>query len=238
MHDRAGPAHAEYPSVPKQTTYLVNKIEYDNHGHPLLAHVLGRRPGRKEDRFTIVHAVNTKPVRSYFIAIVEREKADLSKPFVVIYEWTGRGFEGGRELAGNFQFYTNHPLSSRDAAFVGLSLLLAPIVIGGVTGFIVEALSSMPAATPELKRMVVNEREKVIDATGYEYDEKVRIKYLKMYPPAEQAVEMARSEFFYAEGGIDPYKTEVTSEIEKKMRTIQQRSARKLLTSLFAHRSK
>ena len=220
MTERVQPV-AEYPFVPKQTTFLVGKIEYDAHGRPLFSHVISKRPGRNGERFSIVHAVNNKPARSYDIAIVEEQKADLSKPFAVIYEWTGRGFESGLELTGNFRFYGNYSASSRDEALVGLAILTAPLVIGSVTGFVVGVVSSIPVTATELKHVVVNSREMVIGYTVYEYDEKGRIKYMKVYPPAEHAEELVRSEFFYSGGSSDPYKTEVNSVVEKKMRTIQ-----------------
>lgn len=224
MTERVQPV-AEYPFVPKQTTFLVDKVEYDAHGRPLFSHVLSKRPGKSGDQFTIVHAVNNKPARSYDIAIVEQQKADLSKPFVVIYEWTGRGFESGLELEGNFlgnfRFYGNYSASSREEALVGLAFLTAPIVIGSVTGFVVGVVSSIPATATELKHVVVNSRETVIGYTVYEYDEKSRIKYLKVYPPAEHAEELVKSEFFYSGDSNEPYKTEVTSVVEEKVRIIQ-----------------
>ncbi len=220
MTERVQPI-TEYPSVPKQTTFLVKKILYDDHGRPLFSDRISSRPGRRGDRFTIVHAVNNRPVRSYDIAIVEQRKADLSKPFVVIYEWTGRGFESGLELTGNFRFYGNYSASSRDEALAGLAFLTAPIVIGSVTGFIVGVASSIPVTATELKHAVENSRETVIGYTTYEYDEKGRIKYLKTYPPAEHAEEIVRTEYFYSKGSNDPYETEVTSPAEGKTRTIR-----------------
>lgn len=135
MIERVQPA-AEYPPVPKQTIFLVSKIEYDDHGRPLFSHIVSRRPGSSGDRFTIVHAVNNKPVRSYDIAIVEQQKADMGKPLAVIYEWTGKGFEGGLAISQGL-FPNGFSANSRDEALAYLAIRVAPVVIGGVTGFVV-----------------------------------------------------------------------------------------------------
>jgi hypothetical protein len=218
MTERVQPV-TEYPSVPKQTTFLVKKIDYDDHGRPLFSHI-SRRPGGRGDRFAIVHAVNNKPVRSYDIVIIDQQKADISKPFAVIYEWTGKGFEAGLYMSGHM-FPNGVTISSRDEALAYLAITAAPVVIGGVTGFVVGVVSSIPVAAGELKRAVVNSRETVIGYTVYEYDEKGRIKFMKVYPPDGRAEELVKSEFFYSEGSSDPYKTEVTSPVEKKVRIIQ-----------------
>jgi hypothetical protein len=219
MTERVQPVK-EYPFVPKQTTFLANKIEYDIHGRPLFSNVLSSRPGRSGDRFTIVHTVNNRPVRSYDIAIVEQQKADLAKPFAVIYEWTGRGFEGGLDISGRM-FPNGVQINSGDEALAYLAIRTAPVVIGSVTGFVVGVVSSIPVTATELKHAVVNSRETVIGYTVYEYDEKGRIRFMKAYPPVEHAEELVKTEFFYSGDSRDPFKTEVTSVVEKKMRIIQ-----------------
>jgi hypothetical protein len=210
----------EYPFVPKQTTFLVNKIEYDTHGRPLFSHVLSGRPGRSGDRFAIVHAVNDRPVRSYDIAIVDQQKADLTKPFAVIYEWTGRGFEGGLDISGRM-FPQGVQINSRDEALAYLAIMTAPIVIGTVTGFVVGIVSSIPVTATELQHVVVNSRETVIGYTVYEYDAQGRIRFMRTYPPAEHAEALVKTEYFYSGDGRDPFKTEVTSVAENKKRIIQ-----------------
>ncbi len=218
MTERLQPP-AEYPAVPKQSFFLVKKIEYDEHGRPLFNTILKDRPGSMGERFTIVHAVNDRPVRSYDIAIVAQRKADISKPLAVIYEWTGKGFEAGLNVTGNLA-QVHYQGSGRDAG-VYLAFVAAPIVIGGVTGFVVGIVSSIPETATELRHLVVNARETVTGYTAYEYDEKGRIRFMKLYPPDEHAVELVKTEFFYAGDGDIPDKTEVTSLVEKKVRMIR-----------------
>jgi len=216
MTDRVKP-RVEYPSVPKQTTFMVQKNEYDEYGRPLFRKKLGTRPGGAGEQFTLVHAVNGRPVRSYDIAIIEQQQADMRKPLAIIYEWTGRGFQGGLDISGHLgrSFYG----SGREAVLY-LAIMTAPIVIGGVTGFVVGIVSSIPETAAELRRVIVNAQEMVMGYTLYEYDEKGRIKYMKLYPPEEHAEELVHTEFHYAGDSDVPTKTEVTSRVEHKIRTV------------------
>jgi hypothetical protein len=218
MTERVHPAR-EYPFVAMQSTFLVKQIEYDDHGRPLFPVVLRDRPGNAGDVFTIVHSVDNRPVGSYDIVIVKEQRADMSRPFAIVYEWTGRGFEAGLSITGNL-FRVGVYASGREALAV-VAIEAAPIVIGGVTGFVVGIVSSIPQTTAELRRVIVNARETVIGYTLYEYDEKGRIRSMKMHSPVGNNAELVRTEFFYEGENRDPLKTEVTSLVEKKIRLIQ-----------------
>jgi hypothetical protein len=216
MTERVQPV-TEYPSVHKQSTFLVKKIEYDENGRPQFPVTLRDRPGKTGEAFTIVHSVNNRPVRSYDIAIIEQQQADMGRPLAIVYEWTGRGFQGGLDISGRFA--VSFQGSGREAVAY-LAVVAAPIIIGGVTGFVVGIVSSIPETATELRRVIVNARETVIGYTLYEYDEKRRIRVMKMYPPGEQAEELVRTEYYYMGDGDIPSKTEVTSPVEKKVRVI------------------
>lgn len=196
---------------------MARKIEYDEYGRPLFREKLGRRPGNAGEQFTLIQAVNERPVRSYDFAIIEQQQADMKKPLAVVYAWTGRGFRGGLDVSGHFAGSFHG--SGREAA-VYLAVITAPIVIGGVTGFVVGIVSSIPETATELRRVIVNAREIVTGYTLYEYDEKGRIRFMKMYPPEEHAEELVKTEFHYTGGSDVPSRTEVTSRVEKKMRLV------------------
>jgi hypothetical protein len=217
MTERVQPA-TEYPSVPRQSAFLVKKIQYDEHGRPLFPVVLRDRPGKAGDVFTIVHSVNNRPARSYDIVIVKERQADMSKPLAIVYEWTGKGFEAGFSISGHL--LQRGVYSGREALTV-LAVEAAPVVIGGVTGFVVGVVSSIPETATELRRVIVNARETVIGYTLYEYDEKDRMRYMKMYSPAEPDTVLVKTEFFYEGENRDPSTTEVTSLVEKKIRLIK-----------------
>jgi hypothetical protein len=219
MTERVHP-DTEYPAVPDQATFLVKKIDYDNYGRPLFTDRLTSRPAKAGEFFTIVHTVNNRPARSFDIAIVEREKADLGKPLAVIYEWTGKGFEGGMVISEGLYPGNGFSGSGREAAAY-LAIKAAPVVIGGVTGFVVGLVASIPETAGELMHVIVNARERVIAYTVYEYDEKGRIRFMKLYPPDGHAEELVKTVFYYTGDSGVPSRTDVMSRVEKKVRTIQ-----------------
>ncbi len=213
------PPVAEYHAVPNQSTFLVSKTDYDLHGRPLFQKRLGSRPSGVGARFTIVHAVNDKPSRSYDIAIVEQQKADMHKPLAVLYEWTGRGFEGGLAVSEGI-FPGGGTMSGREAAAF-LAIKAAPVVIGSVTGFVFGLAAGIPATAAVLRNVVVNTREMLIGYTLYEYDEKGRLKFMKLYPPIDHTAELVKTEFFYSNASGEPMQAEVTSIVEQKKRMIK-----------------
>lgn len=212
------PPVAEYPAVQNQSIFLVKKIGYDRHGRPQFGDRLSRRPGSAGETFTVVHAISNRPVRSYDIAIVE-SKADLTRPFAVIYDWTGRAFEGGVEISSGI-FPQDGTIQSGKEAAAYLAIKAAPVAIATVTGFVVGVLASIPETAVELKNVVVNAHETIIGYTEYSYDERNRIKFMKLYPPAEHVDELVKTEFIYERNGETPVRTEVTSVAEKKVRII------------------
>jgi hypothetical protein len=220
MTDRVQPVK-EYPDVPKQGTFLVKKIEYDAYGRPLFREKIRMRPGGKGDLFALVHTVNNRPVRSYDIAVVEQQKSDKS-PLEVIYAWTGRGYEAGmssgRYIVGSV---TVDARGGRGSGTIQIGGAIVTTVVLTATGFVVGLVASVPAAVEELRNVVVNARETVIGYTVYEYDEKNRIKFMKLFPPVEHAEALVKTEFFYEGESAAPYQAEVTSVIEKKVRLIR-----------------
>ncbi len=216
MTARVQPA-APRPSMPENSTIIVGKIDYDDHGRPLFTDVLNKRPSHADDTFTIVKFEGGRPVASYDIMIAGEQPVNLKKPISVIYEWTGKGFETGLEITGHLGGQVN---ASGEGAAVYLALMTAPIVIGGVTGFVIGVAESIPKTAAELRKIIVNRREIVVGNTLYEYDEKGRLKFMVLYPSAEQATELVRTEFLYNGMNRDPFRTEVKSEPEQKIRVI------------------
>jgi len=216
MTERVHPV-AEYPAVPEQSTYLVRKIGYDGRGRPLQVEKLGRRPGSAGARFSVVHAVGGRPSRSYEIIVMEQPGSGPG-PLAVVYEWTGRGFEGGVAISEGI--FPQGTISSGAEAAAYLALKTAPVVIATATGFVVGVIASIPEMASELRRVMVNTRETVIGRTEYTYDEAGRIRFMKLYPPAEHAELLVKTEFIYDSTGDEPVRTEVTSVPEKRVRTV------------------
>lgn len=217
MTERVHPP-TEYPAVERQAVLLVKKMEYDANGRPLFIRTIHDRPAAAGERYTIVHTVNGRPSRSYDIAIVE-QRADMGKPFSVVYEWTGKGFEGGLVISGGV-YPQEFSGSARDAAAF-LAVKAAPVVIGGVSGFVIGLVACIPTTAAELGRVIVSARETVVSRTVYEYDERGRIRFMRLYPPEEHATELVKTEFSYAGDSEKPFKTEVFSVVENTVRTIR-----------------
>jgi len=209
----------EHPYIPRQSTFLVQKTGYDKHGRPLFKDRLVIRPGSAGVQFTVVHAINDRPSRSYDIAILEQSKTGPG-PLAVIYMWTGKGYEGGLEIASGL-FPQGVRINSGAEAAAYLAIKAAPVVIGTATGFVVGVLSSIPEMAKELKRVVVSTREVVIGFTEYAYDKRGRLRFMKLYPPVERADALVRTEFIYEGDNDTPVRTEVTSVAENTVRVVR-----------------
>lgn len=212
------PLAAEYAAVPKQSSFLVQKINYDEYGRPLFTARLDRRPGSAGERFTAVYTINDRPTRSYDIAVLDQLKTGPG-PLAVVYTWTGRGFEGGVEITSGL-FPQGATVTSGPEAAAYLTIKAAPIVIATVTGFVVGVLASIPETAKELRRVIVNTRETVTGFTEYVYDNEGRIRIMKLYPPKERSEPLVKTEFFYDGPGELPVRTNVTSLAEKKVRQV------------------
>ncbi len=217
MTARVQPVTSE-ASLPGNSILLVGKIDYDGHGRPLFTNVLNERPTHTDDTFTIVQFANGKPTVSYDVTITGEEPMNLKKPISIIYEWTGKGFATGLEITGHMGGQIN--ASGEDAA-VYLAVMTAPIVIGGVTGFVIGIAESIPQTAAELRKGIVNRREIVVANTQYTYDEDGRLKTMVLHPSAERTKELVRTEFLYDGLNRDPYRTEIISSPEQKIRVIQ-----------------
>ena len=218
MTERVQPV-TEYRAIAKQSTFMTAKIAYDEHGRPVFGERLSRRPGSAGALFTVIHAVDNRPVRAYDIAVVEQPRTGPG-PLAVVYEWTGKGFEGGVAIAEGFFPYGVTANSSEDVA-IYLAIKTAPIVIATVTGFVVGVIASIPETATELKRVVMNTREILTGSREFIYDDKGRIRLMMLYPPVEHAEALVRTEFFYEGTGDIPERTEVTSLAEKKVRVVR-----------------
>ncbi|MDY7033454.1 MAG: hypothetical protein SVY10_16300, partial [Thermodesulfobacteriota bacterium] len=80
---------------------LFHSITYKHNGLPHFNAPLEKPPSESGSTYVVaVFDDSEKPLRSFHIQISEsQKKADVSKPLQVIYEWTGRGFHVGCQIA-------------------------------------------------------------------------------------------------------------------------------------------
>ena len=199
-----------------QKITIVKRIEYDGKGRPFFGVPLKQRPSTAGEQFTLVSYLADRPFQSYDIVVRGEEGPDMSRPFDVIYRWTGDGFQGGMALTQGMQAYPG----SLEALAGYLTVKLVPVAIGSVVGFAVGVAASIPEAAAELKKVVVNARETVVSYTRYAYDGQGRISSMRMYAPGDRPVELVRTAYFYSGAEALPSKTVVTSYPEDKVRTI------------------
>ncbi len=198
-------------------TVLVKGLAYDRYGLPKFGAPLAERPGRIGDRFSVVYYADSRPVKSYEIAVVGQQKPDITRPFEVMFQWTGEGFMVGAAMvwgSGPVQF-------SYDARtnMVYTTASVAPIVVMATGGFIVGIVAGMFAAGEELGHALVRPQEMALSATTYEYDRSGRLKRMRMFLPDEKT-EVVRTEYFYGDGELVPVRTESRSYPENRLRTI------------------
>ena len=212
------PLPAEHPGIPDQSVFLVKKIGYDGYGRPLFTERLDGRPRSAGDTFTVVHAINGFPSRSYDIAIMDQPSIGPG-PLAVIYEWTGRGYEGGVEITGGL-LRGGVSVGSGKEAVAYLAVVAAPVVIATATGFVVGVLACIPEVAKELKDVIVSTGEAMTGYRDYTYDDQGRIRFMRLYPPEEHGDLLVLTEFFYEGPGREPARTMVTSSAEKKVRQL------------------
>lgn len=216
---------AYYPPDGQTPTISIYKnMEYDTQGRPVFSNTLKARPTREGEQFTLVQFINEKPVRSFDI-VVTPERSDMTRPFKVIYEWTGKGFKAGVASGKSF----TDSLISEQQKSVGASpvqtgtekaMAVGTVVILSVGGFIVGLAAGISATVQELAHAAVSAHEKVISHSVYEYDGQQRLSRMKTYLPTDISHEIIKTDFFYQDDEATPSKTEITSYPENTVRTI------------------
>jgi hypothetical protein len=203
------------PATAEQKLVMLARIEYDVKGRPFFGARLKQRPQEAGTQFTVVRFSGNRAVESYDILVRSEEKPDMMRPLEVIYHWTGEGFQGGMALTQGSGFSG----SARDLAAY-MAVRVVAVAVGGVVGFAVGVVESIPEAAAELKKVIVNARESVVSTTRYAYDEQGRIASMRMYAPGDRPVEIVHTEYSYSGADALPFRTVVTSYPENKVRTI------------------
>ena len=192
---------------------MVKRIEYDNHGRPLFRSVIQKRPDKTGEQFTLVYFRGDKPVKSFDIAVVGR-RPDIVRPLGVIYDWTGKGFKVGFELA----IESMRGVDANDKyAWV---IPAASLVVGTAAGFVIGVGASVPVAIQEVNALITD-NEVLISFSEYAYDERGRMKSMRIFQPDEKPRELVKTEFNYHGNEPAPFETVVFSYPEDKTRTVQ-----------------
>jgi hypothetical protein len=191
---------------------MVKKVDYDSHGRPLFRDLLRERPLKSGEQFTLVYYCDNKPVKSFDIAIIGR-KPDMLKPLAVIYDWTGSGFKVGAQLAAE----SLRGVGNDKYAWV---VPAASLVVGTAAGFVIGIGASIPVALQEVGTLMAD-NEALLGFSEYAYDERGRIRSMRIFQPDEMQRELVKTEFNYRGDDTAPFETSVYSRPEDKIRTIR-----------------
>ena len=193
---------------------LYKNMTFDKYGIPQYSGRLKKQPVLNNSVYYNV-LVNEKnqTVVSYKIA-VKNESGDVDGARIarIIYKWTGKGFETGFEM---IQYASPSDFEELIVVLVGFP------VIGGLTGFVIGVVLSVPAGVEEFGKIKLTSREIVIEYARHVYDENSRIISMSQYAPVAEETVLAETRYFYKDDDKLPYRFENYSFIEKKKRIVE-----------------
>ncbi len=213
-------------SKEQQPTRLFKTIEYDSRGRPVFTNPLKERTVNSGEKLVVAQFAEDKPLRSFEI-VVTSERVDMTRPFRVIYEWTGKGFRTAVEGSKNYteMILRDKDKQTRQGESTRLdaseaTFAVGPAIMMSIGGFIVGLATSIPSAIQEVGHAVISGQETVISYSTYQYDDKQRLSQVKTYLPNDIVHEIIKTDYFYQIQDAIPSKTEITSYPENTIRTI------------------
>jgi hypothetical protein len=211
------PATSDLPSGTRQM--IVREIVYNEKGLPGPGAELSGRPSSPGEQFTVLTLSDGRPVESCDIAVAGNQ-ADFTKPFQAVYEWTGKGFEVGAQASSVMAHGLWHGSYSGEEALAALAIVITPVAIGGVSGFVIGVGDGVLQTAVELRKFVLSENEKVLTCTLYDHDTQGRLMRMRMFSP-DRKQELVRTTFNYHGPGKEPASTTVESFVEGRQRQIK-----------------
>jgi hypothetical protein len=224
-------------------TYSFYKtISYDKYHRPVITDKI-ERPTKDKEQFHIVAYNNNSPIRSYDILVQDIKKSfDLTKPFKLIFEWTGKGVKEGGKLVGiNMETEGTKSKPTQQNINYPYPFSIIPfgaIMIGGTLGFFVGIYKGTVQLPKELKKIVIEGKEIMLGYTEYYYDLNERLALIKYFVPyaritnyseviynkanispniesesGDQISEIFQIQYFYKDKSIDPYKTIIVEKV-------------------------
>lgn len=203
---------------------LVQQVEYSAKGLPSFLNQVGYRPSEAGDRFTVVQLINDRPASSFDITVVG-PNADFKKPFKIVYKWTGKGFVSGATGSLATLDFSTHGLTqqiidNKDTALGVVVVVLAPVVVGTVGGFIIGVADGIKTTAEEVGKVVLGNYEQAVTFTTYEYDAYDRLFLMRMFKADETRQELVRTEYLYETDDAQPVKTVITTFLDGTVKTL------------------
>ena len=210
-------------SLTKHREVLVRRVEYTGKGLPVFSNQLHDRPSGAGERFTIAQLVDGRPATSFDIVVAGPE-ADFTKPFKVVYKWTGEGFQIGAKGTAVTTEMASHGTGSsncRDEAIITLAIILTPIVVGTTGGFIIGLADGIKTTAQEVGKVMVGNYEQVVTFTTYSYDARDRLFLMRMYKADDSRQELVRTEYAYDAGSLEPVRAVITTYPDGAVKTLE-----------------
>lgn len=216
------------PGQYEDLSYLIyGSITYDEYGIPHVNKQLHERPSDNEEEFIIAGYHDGLPVEYYHI-IVSDYDGDIkkSKPFRVIYDWTGKGFKMGYDMSKDIiedSIETSEKLGGLDIyiiAATGSAIGGASFILSGLGGFIIGTIEAFPATYQEFKKIGIKNRELILSQITLQYDEDMRLTQYALYTPPPQNILASETRFIYNDESTTPSESYNISHFENKKRTI------------------
>jgi hypothetical protein len=203
-----------------------SSFEFNKYGIPELKNEISSSNIPENSYYFQARYLNNRPDNVYIVKD-EKIKTDPLKPFKVIYQWTGKGFDVGYENSkGIIEFSSaiaysitinNVPITAVPGYIVGTTVF----VVSGITGFIIGLGKSVPETYNEIKNSGKT-NGLVLGKYLFEYDPQNRIIKYTQYSPLPENIKLSETTFSYYGNLNTPFKTINYSFVEKKKRIIYQ----------------
>lgn len=211
-----------------ETKYFVT-LAFDKYGVPCFRNEIDKSKIPDYPHYILVNFLNNKYDNAYLIK-QEKLETDMTKPFKVIYTWTGKGFNVGYESSKGIIEYssdlaTSFPINNPPLAIItavpGYIIGTTIFVASSATGFIIGLGKSVPEAYNEIKN-IGKINGVILGKYLFEYDSTDRITKYSHYSPSPENNKLSDTFFYYYKNANTPYKSINDNLVDKKKRIIYQ----------------
>ena len=210
-----------------QSIKFLQTLDFSSHGLPTFSEPLRMKPHHAGAHYFQVLYESSKPQAAFLVGVIGENKADWSRPFATIYNWTGKGFSVGTrflEYTMNSGCNNGELLSSLKDIFGKLIGCSAIGVLGAVVtvagGFVIGTFASAPVFVNEVEHSLDPSRERLLMVMRMSYDSSGRlISYTFELPDGRAGQQFITSQCAYDGAAIRPRECIVTSTPERITRS-------------------
>jgi len=206
-----------------QATKFVHSLDFSSDGLPTFSEPFRTKPRQVGTHYFQVLYENSKPQAAFLVGVAGENKADWSRPFSTIYNWTGKGFSVGvRFLEDTLNSGCNNGELERGIKDVFGKLLacsavgVVGAVVTGTGGFVIGTFASAPVFVNELQHSLDPSRERLLMVMRMSYDISGRLtSYTFELPDGRAGQQFITSQCVYDGGATRPRECIVASTPER-----------------------